>query len=81
MGECDYAVISPLPEVRNDREDFWRDPADRSEAIPPGPNETEDLECVLLEDLNLKYGVRNHPQADDLVGWPTSASSRAAAAL
>jgi hypothetical protein len=36
-------------------EDSQRDPVDRGKAVPPGPNETEDLESVLLEDPNLKH--------------------------
>jgi hypothetical protein len=56
VGQCNYVFISVvcIPEIQNDGKDFWRDLADRGESVLPGPNEMEDLESVLLEDLKLK---------------------------
>jgi hypothetical protein len=51
--------VGRVPEVRNDSEDFGRDPVDRGEAVPPEPNETEDLESVLLESVDLKSENEN----------------------
>ena len=67
MGQRDYVFISvpQIPEIRDEGEDFWRDPADRGEAVLPGPNETEDLESVLLENLNLNT-IREQPSTGQL---------------
>ena len=57
MGECNQVSISVvvvlIPEVRNEGEDFWRDPVDWREPIPTGPNQVEDLESILLENVEL----------------------------
>ena len=59
MGECDYTSISHerAPKVRNENEDFWRDPVDRCNPVPPGPNEVEYLESVLFDGVELEYNT------------------------
>jgi hypothetical protein len=68
VGQCDYVFISVvrIPEIRNKGEDLWRDPADRGEGVLPGPKETEDLESVLLEGLNLKHDACEQPSTGQL---------------
>ena len=68
MSQCDYVFISVahIPEIRDEGEDLWRDPADWGESVLPGPNETEYLENVLLENLNLKHDTREQPSTGQL---------------
>jgi hypothetical protein len=51
--------VGRVPEVWNDSEDFGWDPVDWGEAVPPEPNETKDLESVLLENVDLKSENEN----------------------
>jgi hypothetical protein len=41
------------PKVRNGCEDFGRDPVDWCGPVPPEPNQAEDLESFLLENVEL----------------------------
>jgi len=43
-----------IPKVWDETEDFERDPVDWGEAVLQGPNEAENFESVLLEDIDLK---------------------------
>jgi hypothetical protein len=51
-------VVVLIPKVRDDGEDFGRDPVDWRNLVPPEPNQVEDLESVFLENVELKYN--NH---------------------
>ena len=48
-----------FPEVRDESEDFGWDPVDWREAVPPGPDQAEDLENVLLESIELETKNEN----------------------
>ena len=58
MGECDQVSISVvivlIPKVRNESEDFGRDPVDWCHPVSPEPNQVEDLKSFLLENVELK---------------------------
>ena len=56
MGECDQISISVahVPTVRKESEDFGRDLVDRCDAVSPGPNEVEDFESILFENIELE---------------------------
>jgi len=56
MGQRDHIFVPVvrIPEVWDESEDFGRDAVDRSELVPPGPDQAEDFESVLLEDVELK---------------------------
>jgi len=60
MGERDYVFV-PIavlaPKVRNETKDFRRDLANWCNPVPPGPNEVEDFESVLFNDIELKYNM------------------------
>jgi len=43
-----------IPKVRDESEDFEREPVDWRNPISPGPNQVEDLESVLLENIKLE---------------------------
>ena len=53
--QCDHVLIPrmALPELRNEREDFGRDPVDWQDPVPPGSNRLEDLENFLLKSGEL----------------------------
>jgi hypothetical protein len=51
-------VVVLIPKVRDDGEDFGRDPVDWRNLVPPEPNQVEDLESVFLENVELK--CNNH---------------------
>ena len=51
--------VGRFPEVRDKSEDFRWDPVDWRKAVPPGPNQAEDLECVLLENVELEAKDEN----------------------
>jgi len=59
VGERDHVFISLvyIPGVRNESEDFWRDPVNWCDAVSPGPDETEDFEGVSLENIELEYSI------------------------
>jgi hypothetical protein len=59
-----------IPGVRDESEDLWRDPTDRGEVVLPGPNKTDDLGGVPLENLNLKHDMREQPPQVGFVGYP-----------
>jgi hypothetical protein len=73
VGECNQVSISVvaviaavvavfIPKVRDESEDFGRDPVDWCNLVPPEPNQVEDLESVFLENVELK--CNNHqPQS------------------
>jgi len=42
-----------VPKVRKESKNLGRDPVDRRDAVLPGPNQFEDLESVLLENVEL----------------------------
>jgi len=44
-----------IPKVRNESEDFGRDLVDWCDRVSPEPNQVEDLESVLLENVELEY--------------------------
>jgi len=56
MGYRDYVLISSarIPKVREEGKDLGRDSVDWYSCVPPGPNQLEELENVLLEDIELK---------------------------
>jgi hypothetical protein len=62
VGQSDYVsvsvVVALVPKVRNESEDFGRDPVDWCYPVPPGPNQVEDLESILLENVKLKCNAR-----------------------
>jgi hypothetical protein len=67
MGECDQVSIPTvavlIPKAWNESEDFGRDPVDRCRPVPPEPNQAEDLENVLLENIKLKCNARQSPSS------------------
>jgi hypothetical protein len=76
-------IVVVIPKVRNESEDFGRDPVDRCKVVPPGPNQVEDLENVLFQNVELNTTrVSRDPRIrfDSLVRL-TSAWSNAVAAL
>ena len=51
-------IVVFVPKVWKESEDLGRDPVDGSDAVLPGPNQFEDLESVLLENVELnKYNT------------------------
>jgi len=46
-------IVVRVEMVRNESEDLRRDLVDWRDAVPPGPNQVEDLERVLLENIEL----------------------------
>jgi len=46
------------PKVRDEGEDFGRDSVDWCGCVPPRPDEVEDLENVLLENVELGHNTR-----------------------
>jgi len=57
VGQCDYVsvfIASFAPKVRKESEDFGRDLVDWCGRVPPGPNEAENLDCVLFKNIELK---------------------------
>ena len=63
MGQCDWFAIFGvvcvlrIPKIRKESEEFWREAVDWCEAVDPGPNQAEDLESVLLQNVDLKFDV------------------------
>ena len=56
-----------VPEVRNKGEDFGWDPVNWAESVFQGPDQAEDLDSVLLENIELKESKRRvseHPYVD-----------------
>jgi hypothetical protein len=64
--DCPSAAL--VPEVRNESENFGRDPVDWGEPVPPGSNQTEDLESVPLENIDLKHDACTYTSTR-LVSW------------
>ena len=60
VGEWNRALgfVARPPGVRDDREDLGRELVNWGEPVLQGPNETEDFESVLLENIDLKYDTR-----------------------
>ena len=54
-------IVVFVPKVWKESEDLWRDPVDRRDVVLPGPNQAEDLESVLLENIKLKYSCQLQP--------------------
>jgi hypothetical protein len=46
-------VVFPIPIVRNQAEDIWRDLIDGSEGVFHGPNEAEKLEYIVSKSVDL----------------------------
>jgi len=46
-----------IQKVWNESEDFGRDLVDRSDPVPPGPDQLKDIEKVLLDDVELKFNM------------------------
>ena len=64
MSQCDYVStpVARTPEVRKESEEFRRESVDRRDRVPPRPDEVEDLESALLENVELKHNMRQ-PQS------------------
>ena len=75
-------VVVLIPKVRDDGEDFGRDPVDWCSLVPPEPNQVEDLESALLENvkLNMQQPLAVIPMCDLFVRL-TSATSRVVVVL
>ena len=43
-----------IPEIWNESEDLARDLVDWGMSVPPRPDQTKDLESILLENVGLK---------------------------
>jgi hypothetical protein len=58
MGKRNQVSVSAatvfIPKVRDESEDFGRDPVDWRDTVPPEPNKVEDLKRVLLENVELE---------------------------
>ena len=63
MSQRGQVSISPVPnpKVRNESEDLGRDPVDRGEAVPPGPDQAEDFKSVPFESSDLKESTHKWP--------------------
>jgi len=70
-----------VPIVRNESEDFRRDPVDWCDRVPPGPNQAEDLESILFESVEPKYDPRQSQPARSFIHCLTSAWSGAVTIL
>jgi hypothetical protein len=62
VSQRDYVLISGVvgirKKVRNEGEDFGRDLVDRCNPVSPRPNQAEDLESLLFENIELEYNAR-----------------------
>ena len=60
MGQRDDVFVSVVhvPEVRDKSENFGGDPVDWCQPIFPEPNDAENLDSVLLEDVELEHDAR-----------------------
>lgn len=76
MSQCDHASLSDVlvPEIRNESEDFRRDLVDCDEPVPLGSNQTEDLQSIPFESINLRCDTCKH-LSTHLVSWPLLTSS------
>ena len=57
VSQRDRALRSAIPlpaEVRNESENLGRDAVDRGKGVPPGTDQAEDVESVLLKNADLK---------------------------
>jgi len=59
VGQRDHVFVPVVrvPEVWDESEDFGRDTVDWGELVPPGPDQAEDFENILLKDVELKRGI------------------------
>ena len=56
VGQLDQTLIpvTALQVVWNQGEDIWRDLVDGCEGVLCGPNQTEDLQCIVFESVDLE---------------------------
>ena len=47
-----------MPKIRNEGENFGRNPVDWRDTVPPGLNQLVNLENASFEDIELKYDTR-----------------------
>ena len=64
VGQCDHvsaSLVGTVPKVRDDSEDFGRDPVDWGKPVLQGPGPAEDLERVQVEKINLENDTGQPP--------------------